>query len=92
MDAHYWLGLRLSTGVPTGYLDPYPWVFKHQNPYPDQQRFFPMDHLDLQIKNPQVAGFHGSPANNRYSQVPRGISTGNHLKCNLIQKIYITNA
>jgi hypothetical protein len=84
--------IRLSTGAPAGYLDPYPQVFKRQNPYPDPQRFFPMDHLDPQVRNPQVAGFHRSPANDRYLQVPRGIPTGNLLKRNLIRKIYITNA
>jgi hypothetical protein len=74
------LKLRLSTGVPAGYLDPYPWVFRHQNQYPDLQRFFPMDHLDPQVKNLQVTGLNRSPANNRYLQVPKGIPTGIKIK------------
>ena len=57
--------VRLSTGAPAGYLDPYPWVFKCQNPYPDPQRFFPTDHLDPQVRNPRVAGFHRSPVVNK---------------------------
>jgi hypothetical protein len=35
-----------------------------------------MDHLDLQVKNLQVTGLNGSPANNRYLQVPKGVPTG----------------
>ena len=53
--------LRLSTGAPPGYLDPYPQVFKCQNPYLDPQRFFPTDHLDPQVKNLWVTGTCRSP-------------------------------
>ena len=55
---HFWCDTKAA---PPGYLDPYPQVFKCQNPYLDPQRFFPMDHLDPQVKNLWVTGTRRSP-------------------------------
>ena len=48
--------LKLDTGAPSGYLDPYPQVFSEKNPYLDLQRSFPTVHLDPQVFYLQVTG------------------------------------
>ena len=59
-------GVRLDTGAPSGYLDPYPQVFSEKNPYLDLQRSFPMVHLDPQVFYLRVAG-------QKILKVPAGI-------------------
>jgi len=48
--------LRLDTGAPSGYLDPYLQVFSDKNPYLDLQGSFPTVHLDPQVFYLQVTG------------------------------------
>jgi len=48
--------VKLDTGAPSGYLDPYPQVFSEKNPYLDLQRSFPTVHLDPQVFYLQVTG------------------------------------
>jgi hypothetical protein len=50
------LNLRLDTGAPSGYLDPYLQVFLDKNPYLDLQGSFPTVHLDPQVFYLQVTG------------------------------------
>ena len=48
--------IRLDTGAPSGYLDPYLQVFSDKNPYLDLQGSFPTVHLDPQVFYLQVTG------------------------------------
>ena len=48
--------VRLDTGAPSGYLDPYLQVFSDKNPYLDLQGSFPTVHLDPQVFYLQVTG------------------------------------
>jgi len=58
--------LRLDTGAPSGYLDPYPQVFSEKNLYLDLQGSFPTGHLDPQVFYLQVTG-------QKILKVPAGI-------------------
>jgi len=58
--------VRLDTGAPSGYLDPYPQVFSEKNLYLDLQGSFPTVHLDPQVFYLQVAG-------QKILKVPAGI-------------------
>jgi hypothetical protein len=50
------ISIRLDTGAPSGYLDPYLQVFSDKNPYLDLQGSFPTVHLDPQVFYLQVTG------------------------------------
>jgi len=50
------VAVRLDTGAPSGYLDPYLQVFLDKKPYLDLQGSFPTVHLDPQVFYLQVTG------------------------------------
>jgi len=56
VDGGGWFWIRLDTGAPSGYLDPYLQVFSDKNPYLDLQGSFSTVHLDPQVFYLQVTG------------------------------------